>query len=77
MGPLPRRFRGESKGGAGHIVSGFELLLVLFAVLAALYATGALPRARLRSIYRRVRLLGLLWALVIVLFAAGRLFNFP
>ena len=77
MGPLPRRIRGELNGGASHIVSGFELLLVLFAILAALYATGALPRARLLGIYRRVRLMGLLWALVIVLFAAGRVFNFP
>ena len=54
----------------------FELLLVLMIVLGGLYAFGLLPTAGLLTLYRRVRLVGLLWAAAIVLIAAGRVFDF-
>lgn len=58
-------------------MSGFELLLVVAIVFGGLYALGLLPRARLVTIYKRIRLIGLLWALAIVLLAIARIFDFP
>jgi hypothetical protein len=58
-------------------VSGFEALLVIVIVLAGMYAMGVLPLAGFLHVYRRVRLAGLLWAVAIVLIAAGRVFDFP
>ena len=58
-------------------MSGFEAIIVIVAVMAGMYAMGVLPTAGLMHVYRRVRLAGLLWALAIVLIAAGRVFDFP
>ncbi len=58
-------------------MSGFELLLVAVIVCGGLYALGLLPRARLITIYKRIRLIGLLWAVAIVLLAVARIFNLP
>jgi hypothetical protein len=58
-------------------VSGFEAIIVIFAVMAGMYALGVLPTAGLLHVYRRIRLAGLLWAVAIVLIAAGRVFEFP
>ncbi len=56
-------------------MSGFELLLVVVIILGALYAFGMLPTAGLIGAYKRVRLIGLLWAVAILLIAASRVFN--
>jgi hypothetical protein len=58
-------------------VGGFELLIVVIFVLGALYAFGVLPTAGLISAYKRVRLIGLLWAVAILLIAAFRVFDLP
>lgn len=58
-------------------MSGFEALLVIVMVLGGLYAFGVLPTAGLLHIYRRLRLVGLLWVAAVSLIAAGRIFDFP
>lgn len=55
----------------------FELLLVLMIVLGGLYAFGLLPTGGIKTMYRRIRLVGLLWAAAIVVIAASRVFDFP
>ena len=57
-------------------MSGFEILLVVVIVVGGLYAAGLLPKAGLLRFYYRIRLVALLWALMIVLIAANRTFNF-
>ncbi|PZC47683.1 MAG: hypothetical protein DK306_001019 [Chloroflexi bacterium] len=66
-----------SAGGVGAHVSGFEALLVIVIVLGGMYAFGVLPMSGLLHVYRRIRLAGLLWAVAILLIAAGRVFDFP
>lgn len=58
-------------------MGGFELLIVVVFVLGALYAFGILPTAGLIGAYKRVRLIGLLWAVAILLIAAFRVFDLP
>lgn len=58
-------------------MGGFELLIVVIFVLGALYAFGMLPTAGLIGAYKRVRLIGLLWAVAILLIAAFRVFDLP
>lgn len=58
-------------------MSGFEALLMIVIVGAGMYAMGVLPMAGLLHVYRRIRLAGLLWAVAILLIAAGRVFDFP
>ena len=58
-------------------VGGFELFILVIFVLGALYAFGMLPTAGLIGAYKRVRLIGLLWAVSILLIAAVRVFDIP
>ena len=58
-------------------MNGLQILGVVIMVVAGLWAMGMLPTAGLLSLYRRIRLMGLLWALAMALIAAGRIFDFP
>ena len=58
-------------------MGGFDLLLVVVVFFGGLYALGLLPRARLVTMYKRVRLIGLLWAVAICFLAIGKIFDLP
>ena len=58
-------------------MGGFEFLILVIFVLGALYAFGMLPTAGLVGAYKRIRLIGLLWAVAIFAIAAVRVFDIP
>ncbi|MEE9277269.1 MAG: hypothetical protein V3V06_02560 [Dehalococcoidia bacterium] len=53
-----------------------QILGVVLIIFSGLWMTGMLPKTGLLRFYRRIRLLGLLWAAAIVLIAAARVFDF-
>lgn len=57
----------------------FQILLVLIMILGLFYLFGVItiPWGGLMKIYYRIRLVGLLWAVGIMLIAASRVFDFP
>ena len=65
-----------SRRGAGVL---FILALVLVMFVGVLYLFGliTIPRAGVLRFYYRIRLVGLLWAALLVLIAASRQFDFP
>lgn len=58
-------------------MGGFEFLILVIFVLGALYAFGMLPTAGLIGAYKRIRLIGLLWAVSMLAIAAVRVFDIP
>lgn len=56
-------------------MGGIEILLVFLILGGGFYALGWLPTGGIVRLYQRIRLVGLLWALVIVLIAVNRIFN--
>jgi len=59
-------------------VGAFQILLVLIMVLGLFYLFGviSIPWGGLMKVYYRIRLVGLLWAVAIILIGASRAFNF-
>ena len=58
-------------------MNSFTAAMILIIVLGALYATGYIKLGGVISLYKRIRLAALLWVAVILLIAAGRIFDFP
>ena len=58
-------------------MNSFTAAMLLIVVLGALYAMGYIKLGGVVSLYKRIRLAALLWVAVIVLIAAGRIFDFP
>ncbi len=54
---------------------GIEILLVLVLVGAGLYAAGVLPSPGVMRLYYRLRLVALIWAAMIIIFAINRTFD--
>ena len=56
----------------------FQILLILIMVLGLFYLFGviSIPWGGLMKVYYRIRLVGLLWAVAIILIGASRAFNF-
>ena len=57
----------------------FQILLILIMVLGLFYLFGviSIPWGGLMKVYYRIRLVGLLWAVAIILIGASRAFGFP
>ena len=57
----------------------FQILLVLVMVLGLFYLFGviSIPWGGLMKVYYRIRLVGLLWAVAIILLGASRALDFP
>ena len=57
----------------------FQILLVLIMVLGLFYLFGviSIPWGGLMKVYYRIRLVGLLWAVAIILLGASRALDFP
>ncbi len=57
----------------------FQILLILIMVLGLFYLFGliSIPWGGLMKVYYRIRLVGLLWAVAIILIGASRALDFP
>ncbi|MCZ6546475.1 MAG: hypothetical protein O6913_12375 [Chloroflexi bacterium] len=57
----------------------FQILLILIMVLGLFYLFGliSVPWGSLMKVYYRIRLVGLLWAVAIILIGASRALGFP
>ena len=58
-------------------MSGVVGIILVGAVLLALYAFGYLPTAGLVHAYKRVRLAAILWIAFILIVGLSRAFDFP
>ena len=56
-------------------MGGVEILLVLVIVGAGLYAAGVFPSPGVMRLYYRLRLVGLIWAAMVIIFAVNRTFD--
>ena len=56
-------------------MDGFAVLVILISLLAVLYMSGKLPTAGIVSLYKRIRLVGLMWALMMTVLGVTRAFN--
>ena len=56
-------------------MGGFEVALILIAFFALAYITGVVPSPGVIKLYHKIRLAALLWAGLVVVFAANRIFN--
>ena len=56
-------------------MNGVQLGLVLIVVLSGLYGFGLLPSSGLVRAYRRIQLVGLAWAAIVVVIGVSRIFN--
>ena len=57
-------------------MGGFEVALVLIGFVALAYVVGVVPSPGVIKLYYKIRLAALLWAGLVVVFAANRVFDF-